>query len=1326
MTGRLWPLIICSITALGLSACPLTENNLHATKKQKLTAPTPTPTVGQLVMDPPVAWILDGLNYPAPKPSSTLLQFKVSGGTPPYVYSWSGPGSVDQKGVFTPPGGPAETTVYVKDSKNNRATAFITVYNDLSVPQSDIDLSYNWVEPVPVPKNFDPSGGNNNKYRIIPLGADPEDYEFELISGPGELKSSRLLPDGRPNPEFGTYLAPSTGDRNSPAATAKVRVTSSVADYFLNRTSATTTTYSKEVSFNLRPRIQFTDGDNLSVMVGNSHSFGAVAGAGNHGFSIIAGLGEINSQTGLYSAPKRLPTDEAGNQISQAVVFVSDARGNWTQKTIKIMAGMSLTPSRYFTQRSPAGPPIQKVLEMAGGNIIDPTSATWPLSNCGSTNRLPFLGNDDLINPDSSPRKFRPYAVRVIDDAVTAADGVTPTRMQNWVTPQQYAARGLGSFTAPDLVNDPPGSTSWTYRTQYSVPRNFPEPTSAYPAPLALYDKASTPNNLIELKQITITIYAVDRLCNERTSTIIVSNDLVVYPQKLSAILGERRSGTNVFEVSGGEPPYDAYVCKGRRDCNCVRPEHRPTELDASSDPERKLIQKLSADSNQFQFNPPTLDDYRSQLSPDLKAPDNLLGGVPAWTPDAHKITVCFMDARATDLLYASQSGAPQNVRATAAEVNLEQGVMVFGGPAHEQMIALQTDLREGTLGLQAGKPDRYGGVLIIGTTNGAPSNPENAVNDVDPSRQELFLSYLTSSGFRTWTQVFRWQSDLLPKLQKFGRDSSPSAHPVFRSAKLTASGLLYLVGNTEEADLTTLGFVMRFDLNGNDLGARFMGGAIVAGGLTKAASVPSRYKSFQRASDCDGDGKNCRISSPNQTSAQAIFVSSRLNDLAVDETHPDGPRIWVVGSSTNRYSVTFDRNDQETLANRKKLGKPTLDYIDTETPPDLNDVRKDVYLGEFATNIVGSAALFQPFPLSADPVASTHLTVLEGGNVDVPRYEGRKDSGKICPSQQGPAEGGSYFGNYQFNDEATGIDLAIDTQDPRDPYPTLYVTGNTATPCFANYDEDQAGGQDLFLVKLRVNRGSFNGAMDTLNEKWRFQIGADGAEEGGRVKSSKDSGTIYMVGTIPASTKSSIGNYSTHAKAQVLFSVPNAQNRDHKFEIGARAAINDTPVGDTYFTELGSLVTRAPVHQPEGTRQEPEVYLSGSARFPEPLKRWFGAIMCAGFKDQYCENEGAGNPLHYSLNPPHSFASGDESFTNGVRMPGMTIKPVDCHWVDGKRVCKDHIIAGGSFDGRLYDNFTESIGYTQWTRDILGNRSPPPPPSDLFLIEYSLDMKPF
>ncbi|MBC7692707.1 MAG: hypothetical protein H7222_13175, partial [Methylotenera sp.] len=328
-----------------------------------------------------------------------------TGGVSPYVYSMlSGTGSLIGT-TYTAPSSAGAANLRVTDSLGNTSDLFISVNASLSLNPASKVLAVNNVT------TFTPAGG------VTP-------YSFSRVSGTGTI-----------NATSGAYTAPAS------SGSAVLQVVDASGN-----TASANVTVNPALSLNAANR---TLGMNDSFILVPS------GGVTPYGYSLISGVGSVNSVNGLYSA----------SSVGSATVQVSDSLGNTSNCVFTVNAplSVSLSPTSLAVNNStiltPAGgvAPYSYSVVSGGGSFSGSTytaGASVPVGGAAVVRVSDSTGvvvNSNV--PVSASLSLSPASVNL---AVTNAQTFVPS---GGIAPYTFAVVvGNGSVGSSSGVYTAPAS----------------------------------------------------------------------------------------------------------------------------------------------------------------------------------------------------------------------------------------------------------------------------------------------------------------------------------------------------------------------------------------------------------------------------------------------------------------------------------------------------------------------------------------------------------------------------------------------------------------------------------------------------------------------------------------------------------------------------------------------------------------------------------------------------------------------------------------------------------------------------------------------------
>jgi uncharacterized delta-60 repeat protein len=400
-----------------------------------------------------------------------------TGGSAPYTYSiLSGAGSINSSsGSFTAPAVEGTTVIQVTDNLGQSSKGYVYTYTpNLAIRPSLINLSLGatW--------NFSATGG------LAP-------YTYDIIAGGNSTISSS-----------GLFTAPSGSE--SIGDTIKVRVSDSSG---LSAIGTVTIVSDLSVS----PAIQTLGG-------GASLTLLATGGVSPYTFSIVSGVGSVNSVSGVYTA---------STNSGMAVVRVTDSSGsnkdvyltvNGSDSTLAITpTSLTLAANNTFTFSASGGSaPYQYSLISGGGTITAAGKYTAPAT-----------ADSTVIKVTDALANFQTVNIQ-INSSLSLTSNLTQIGTNSSYT--FTATGGVGPFTYSVLSTS--GGTIGALSGVYTAP--------------ILTGKTS--------------IQVVDQLNNRAT----YSFDIVESPKLNVSSITLERTKEFQFSARGGNPPYTFSTNNGNID----------------------------------------------------------------------------------------------------------------------------------------------------------------------------------------------------------------------------------------------------------------------------------------------------------------------------------------------------------------------------------------------------------------------------------------------------------------------------------------------------------------------------------------------------------------------------------------------------------------------------------------------------------------------------------------------------------------------------------------------------------------------------------------
>lgn len=214
------------------------------------------------------------------------LSFSVSGGVSPFAYMLiSGAGAIDPTtGIYTAPAVASSDSIRVTDALGNNVDVTVSVFSALGISPAAVTLAV------------------NNSYLFSAAGGGAP-YTFAVLSGSGSVSAAG-------------------------AFTAGVSSGSTVVQVTDNLGATANATVTVNSALSISPA-------NLTAFVNTSFNFSEAGGVSPHSYSLVSGVGAINSSTGLFTAP---------SVNGAAVVRVTDAVGNFSNSNVIITTPLSISP----------------------------------------------------------------------------------------------------------------------------------------------------------------------------------------------------------------------------------------------------------------------------------------------------------------------------------------------------------------------------------------------------------------------------------------------------------------------------------------------------------------------------------------------------------------------------------------------------------------------------------------------------------------------------------------------------------------------------------------------------------------------------------------------------------------------------------------------------------------------------------------------------------------------------------------------------------------------------------------------------------------------
>ena len=335
--------------------------------------------------------------------------FTATGGVTPYSFAMATGSAgtvISSTGVYTAPIASGTDTVVVTDARGNTSTATVTINPALAILPTSKTLAVNNTF------TFTASGG---------VGT----YVFALSSGTGSINSGS-----------GLYTAPAA------AGTASVKVTDS-----LGNTAFAVVTIKAALA--ISPASQ-------QMAINNTFTFTGSAGVSPYTYSIFSGIGSVNANSGLYTAPGSTGT---------AQVRVTDSLGNTANATVTVNPALALNPAsktlavgNSFTFGATGGSLAYAYSLLSGGGVMNPATGNYTAPGTSGTATVQVM--DSLGNASSGTVTINP-AISISPTTIDIAGGAPRTFSSAGGVPSDtYSVTvGGGSVTPATGIYTAPATT---------------------------------------------------------------------------------------------------------------------------------------------------------------------------------------------------------------------------------------------------------------------------------------------------------------------------------------------------------------------------------------------------------------------------------------------------------------------------------------------------------------------------------------------------------------------------------------------------------------------------------------------------------------------------------------------------------------------------------------------------------------------------------------------------------------------------------------------------------------------------------------------------
>lgn len=392
--------------------------------------------------------------------------FTTTGGVTPVTFSIaSGLGSVNaSSGLYTAPVSPGSAVVKATDAAGNTSTATVSIFSSLGISPTSIELAVN------NSTTFSAAGGSSP-------------YTFSVLSGSGIINASS-----------GIFTA------SSSAGSVTIRVTDS-----LGSTADSLVTVNAALA--ISPSSQNT-------LVSSTISFSATGGVNPYTYSLVSGVGAIDANSGLYTAP-------ASN--GSAIIRVTDNFGNYVNATVNVTSVLNISPT-------------SKTLAVNNTQTFIASGGTSPYTYSVQSGTGSINSSSGLY---TAPASAGSAVVLVTDSlgATVTANVTVNSALAISPSTQAMSINGTLSFSSTG------GVVPYTYSI-VSGGGTVDSSTGAFTAPASAG---------------TTVVRVTDSNSNTANSTVTVTAGLGISPAAVTLAV----NNTRTFSATGGSAPFTYSIVSG-------------------------------------------------------------------------------------------------------------------------------------------------------------------------------------------------------------------------------------------------------------------------------------------------------------------------------------------------------------------------------------------------------------------------------------------------------------------------------------------------------------------------------------------------------------------------------------------------------------------------------------------------------------------------------------------------------------------------------------------------------------------------------------------